>query len=147
MKRKKCDIDIWYTLVSNSFYFLDMIDSELVLNDGLSARELIGRGRGMTFDDFLVLPGFVNFATEEVNLESNLTKNIKLKNPFVSSPMDTVTEAEMAIGLALNGGIGIIHHNNTMEEQTNEVRRVKKFEQGFIQNPIVMHNLKKIGKI
>eukprot|EP00499_Haloplacidia_sp_CaronLabIsolate_P006753 CAMPEP_0196771796 /NCGR_PEP_ID=MMETSP1104-20130614/1884_1 /TAXON_ID=33652 /ORGANISM="Cafeteria sp., Strain Caron Lab Isolate" /LENGTH=505 /DNA_ID=CAMNT_0042141921 /DNA_START=17 /DNA_END=1531 /DNA_ORIENTATION=+ len=86
----------------------------------------------VTYDDVILLPGHIDFGTDDIDLRTRLTRNIELNVPFVSSPMDTVTEAEMAIGMALHGGIGIVHYNNTMEEQAEEVARVKRFRNGFI---------------
>lgn len=108
------------------------------IQDGLSADDLFKAGEGLTYDDFLVMPGFIDFAADNVDLTSPLTKKINLKVPLVSSPMDTVTEWEMAIAMGLMGGIGIIHSNNTMEEQAAHIRRVKKYEQGFIKDPICL---------
>lgn len=106
--------------------------------DGLSAQQLLGSGDGMTYDDFLLLPGYINFLPDQVDLQSNLTKKIKLHVPFVSSPMDTVTESDMAIAMALCGSIGIIHHNCSPEFQASEVEKVKKYKHGFIRDPIVL---------
>lgn len=105
---------------------------------GVTAEELFGEGKGITYDDFIMLPGYISFALNDVELDTRLTREIALKRPVVSSPMDTVTEADMAIYMALLGGIGIIHYNNTIEEQTAEVRRTKKFENGFITDPVVL---------
>src|SRR3990172_6534141 len=105
--------------------------------DGFKAEEIFTKKNGFAYDDFIILPGYIDFAPDEVVLESNLTRNIRIKNPLVSSPMDTVTESKMAIGMALMGGIGIIHYNNTIEEQAGEIRKVKRFENGFINDPIV----------
>jgi IMP dehydrogenase len=106
--------------------------------DGFTAKQLFQSRTGYAYDDIIVLPGFINFPVSEVNLNSHLTKNIKLQTPIVSSPMDTVTEHKMAIELALQGGIGIIHCNNTIEEQVEQVRKVKTFQNGFITSPILL---------
>ncbi len=82
--------------------------------------------QGLTFDDVLLLPGYSDFSRGDIDLETNLTKKIMLKLPFVSSPMDTVTEHALAISLAQLGGIGIIHRNLSVSDQADEVAHVKK---------------------
>ncbi|KHJ46076.1 inosine-5'-monophosphate dehydrogenase [Trichuris suis] len=106
--------------------------------DGLSLDELFQGHEGITYNDFIILPGYIDFLVDQVDLSSNLTKGIVLKAPFVSSPMDTVTESDMAIAMALCGGIGIIHCNCAPTYQAEEVAKVKRAKQGFIVNPVVM---------
>ncbi|CAI5757709.1 unnamed protein product [Candida verbasci] len=117
--------------------------------DGLSIKELIDSTNfgGLTYNDFLILPGLINFPSNTVSLESKLTKKITLKSPFVSSPMDTVTEEKMAIYMALLGGIGIIHHNCTADEQAEMVKKVKKYENGFINDPVVISEDVTVGEV
>lgn len=89
-----------------------------------------------TYDDIVLMPGFIDFGLDVIDLSSRLTKRVTLKTPFVSSPMDTVTESDMAIQLALQGGIGIIHCNNTIDEQLEHVVRVKRYSNGIVSNPV-----------
>ncbi|GJD07192.1 Inosine-5'-monophosphate dehydrogenase [Galdieria sulphuraria] len=106
--------------------------------DGVTAAQVFDNPQncyGYSYNDFILLPGHIYFKHEQVSLTTNLTKNITLNAPLVSSPMDTVTESEMAIAMALQGGIGVIHCNNSVKEQKKEVERVKRFENGFITDP------------
>ncbi|BEI84248.1 hypothetical protein CcaverHIS002_0408520 [Cutaneotrichosporon cavernicola] len=108
--------------------------------DGLSLSELMDSQAhgGLTYNDFLMLPGHIDFPASEVSLQTRVTRNIVLNAPFLSSPMDTVTEDRMAIALACHGGLGIIHHNCSAEEQAAMVRKVKKYENGFITDPVCL---------
>ncbi|QPG76080.1 IMP dehydrogenase [Brettanomyces nanus] len=123
--------------------------SEYEHMDGLSVTELMDSkiNGGLTYNDFLILPSKIDFGSHEVSLDSKLTKRISLKTPFVSSPMDTVTEADMAIKMALSGGIGFIHNNCSSDEQAEMVRKVKKYENGFINDPVVISQDRTVGEV
>lgn len=92
----------------------------------------------LTFDDVLLLPGESAVVPKDVDLKTRLTRNITLNIPLLSSAMDTVTEARLAIALAQEGGLGIIHKNMSIEEQAAQVRKVKKFESGVVKDPIAI---------
>ena len=93
----------------------------------------------LAFDDVLLVPGYSQVQPVLVNTGSRLTRNIRVNIPLISAAMDTVTESAMAIAMAQQGGIGVIHKNFTIEEQAAEVRRVKKFESGMVVNPLTIH--------
>uniref|UniRef100_A0A8V5G2Q7 IMP dehydrogenase n=1 Tax=Melopsittacus undulatus TaxID=13146 RepID=A0A8V5G2Q7_MELUD len=100
-------------------------DTGYVPEDGLTAQQLFASSDGLNYNDFLILPGFIDFTADEVDLTSALTRTLSLSTPLVSPPAGGSTEAELAIAMALMGGIGIIHHNCTPEVQASEVRKVK----------------------
>lgn len=103
--------------------------------------------KALTFDDVLLLPRYSDFLPAEAQLETKVSKNISLKIPLVSAAMDTVTEAAMAIALAENGGIGILHKNNSIEEQAAEVKAVKKYESGVVRDPTTIQSTKTIKEL
>jgi len=92
----------------------------------------------LTFDDVLLQPGYSDVLPREVDLSTRLTREIRLSIPLLSAAMDTVTEARLAIALAQEGGLGVIHKNMAVEEQAKQVRMVKKFESGMVRNPITV---------
>lgn len=94
--------------------------------------------KALTFDDVLLLPAYSEILPKDVDLSTQLTAEIRLKLPLLSAPMDTVTEARLAIAMAQEGGIGIIHKNMSIEEQAQQVRIVKKFESGVVKDPITV---------
>ena len=93
---------------------------------------------GYSYDDVILMPGFIDFPVESVNLSSKITRRITLNLPLVSAPMDTITESSMAINMALLGGMGIIHHLQTIESQVQKVMKVKRYENGFIDDVFVL---------
>ncbi len=118
--------------------------------DGMSAAQFFVPGTGYTYDDFILLPGHIDFSADDVALDTQISRRIKLKTPLVSSPMDTVTESAMAISMALMGGMGIIHYNNSIEEQRDEVAKVKRYKNGFITDPLTLrpdHTIRDIDEI
>ena len=103
--------------------------------------------KALTFDDVLLLPRYTDFLPAEADLATRISRNITLKIPLVSAAMDTVTEARMAIALAENGGIGIIHKNNSIEEQAQLVKAVKKYESGVVRDPSTIKSTKTIEEL
>jgi IMP dehydrogenase len=102
-------------------------------------------GEGITYDDVLLIPGYSQIMPRETNLHTHLTKRIKLNLPVLSAAMDTITESEMAMAIAREGGLGVIHKNLTIERQADEVLKVKRSESGMIKKPITLTGDKSIG--
>ena len=94
---------------------------------------------GLTFDDVLLIPGKSEVLPRDVNVTTRLSDKVKLNIPLISAGMDTVTESALAIAIARQGGIGIVHKNMTIEQQASEVDRVKRSESGVITNPFSLH--------
>ncbi|TYB31867.1 MAG: IMP dehydrogenase [Candidatus Mcinerneyibacterium aminivorans] len=101
---------------------------------------------GLTFDDILMIPKYSDVKLHDIDLSTQLTRNLNLKIPIISAAMDTVTEANMAIAMAIEGGLGIIHYNMSPEEQAIEVDKVKRYESGMITNPITLRPDEKVSK-
>ncbi|HLN94658.1 MAG TPA: IMP dehydrogenase, partial [Flavobacterium sp.] len=95
-------------------------------------------GEGLTYDDVLLVPNFSSVLPREVSIQSRFSRNISLNVPVVSAAMDTVTESAMAIAMAREGGIGVLHKNMTIEQQATEVRKVKRAESGMIIDPVTL---------
>ena len=95
-------------------------------------------GEGLTYDDVLLVPAYSQILPSEVSLKTKFSRNIDLNIPIISAAMDTVTESKMAIAIASEGGIGVIHKNLSIENQSNEVRLVKRAESGMIIDPVTL---------
>mmetsp|Transcript_47090 Transcript_47090/g.102430 ORF Transcript_47090/g.102430 Transcript_47090/m.102430 type:complete len:508 (-) Transcript_47090:88-1611(-) len=116
--------------------------------DGWSVESIfLDTTTGYTYDDLIFLPGHVGFGVQEVDLTTEIVKGIELRNPVISSPMDTVTEVNMAISMALEGGLGIIHGDQPAEAQAKMVEKVKSFENGFILDPVCMKPTNTVGDV
>lgn len=104
----------------------------------MSNSEFFNRFEGLTFDDVVVVPGYSDVLPDMVNTTTTFARDIELTVPLVSAAMDKVTEARLAIAIARNGGLGIIHRNLTIEDQATEVRRVKRSQSGMITDPVTL---------
>ena len=102
-------------------------------------------GEGLTYDDVLLIPAYSEVLPREVDIKSRFSKNIELNTPIVSAAMDTVTGSDMAIAIAQQGGIGVVHKNMSIEAQAREVRKVKRSESGMIQDPITLNDTALVG--
>ncbi len=102
-------------------------------------------GEGLTYDDVLLVPAYSEVLPRDTDLTTKFSRNIELKVPIVSAAMDTVTESAMAIAIARQGGIGVVHKNMTIDHQANEVRRVKRSENGMIQDPVTLKGGASVG--
>src|ERR1051325_8832817 len=100
---------------------------------------------GLTFDDVLLVPAFSEILPRDVDIKTKLTRDITLNIPMLSAAMDTVTEAALAIALAREGGIGMLHKNMTVEKQADQVRKVKRSESGLIVDPVTLKDDATIG--
>ena len=100
---------------------------------------------GLTFDDVLLIPAYSDVLPREVDLSTRFSRRIKLNVPIVSAAMDTVTEAKMAIAIAREGGIGVIHKNMSIEEQARQVHAVKRAENGMIYDPVTIQRGSTVG--
>ena len=124
----------YFCLANNNTTYLPMsLDNSKLLYEAL------------TYDDVLLLPAYSEVLPREVSTSSRLTRNIWLNIPIVSAAMDTVTEAALAIALAQEGGIGIIHKNMTIEQQAAQVRKVKRSESGMIIDPVTLKDNSTLG--
>jgi len=103
-------------------------------------------GEALTFDDVLLIPRRASIHPRDIDVSTQLTRQIRINIPLVSAPMDTVTESALAIALAQEGGIGIIHRNLSIEDQTREVRKVKRSESGVILDPVTLHPDDSVGR-
>ena len=121
-------------LFHRNFLILGAIQIGIAMSDSTS--KVIGLG--LTYDDVLLVPNYSEVLPRDVDLSSKVTRNIKLKTPIISAAMDTVTESAMAIAIAQEGGIGVIHKNMTIEQQAIEVRKVKRAESGMILDPVTL---------
>src|SRR6202163_1036823 len=101
--------------------------------------------QGITFDDVLLEPGYSELLPRQVDTRTHLTTQIPLNIPIISSPMDTVTESELAIALAQEGGLGIMHQNMSIAQQTREVDKVKRSENGIITDPVTLPPEETVG--
>ena len=101
-------------------------------------KEMKFQHEALTFDDVLLVPSFSEVIPSATDVKTKLTKSIHLNIPIMSASMDTVTESKLAIAIALKGGVGIVHKNMTIEEQAEEIRRVKRSQSGLIKDPITM---------
>lgn len=104
-------------------------------------------GESLAYDDLILLPGFVDFGVSDVDTRTQLTREISLNIPVVSSPMDTVTEADLAIALALQGGLGLIHYNLSPQDQLEQIRKVKRYKNGFVTDPVTLPPQATIGDV
>ena len=105
------------------------------------------KAKALTFDDVLLVPSYCDFLPSQASVKTSLTKNIDINLPLLSAAMDTVTEYRMAIALAEAGGIGILHKNCSIQEQSNAVRNVKKYESGVVRNPTTISSNQTIGQL
>lgn len=102
-------------------------------------------GEGLTYDDVLLVPAYSEVMPRDTNTTSLFTRKIPINIPIISAAMDTVTESAMAIAMAQEGGIGVLHKNMTIEQQAAEVRKVKRSESGMIQDPVTLEENATIG--
>ena len=112
--------------------FISQIGSLMSLSNIVQIKE------GLTYDDVLLVPAYSEVLPNQVRLKSKITKNIEVMTPIVSAAMDTVTESNLAIAIAQQGGIGVIHKNMSIESQAMEVRKVKRSESGMILDPVTL---------